>query len=203
MRSVSKAEIAWRSRGAVVCGMEKLGAGSVYLRGRIWWVRYKVSGREIRHSAATADETEARAYLARCVERVKAGDLVGGIVSALDGAAISGKLLISLRQPIVYAWIRSGAVLYVGCGEQGFIRPLDPRHHRLRDVRAEDEIKIWPCASRDQAYALEAKLIEDLRPQLNCMRPVPRRTGRGTGLKSAAFIRMQVVLDQLNTDVKV
>lgn len=46
------------------------GAGSVYLRGKIYWIRYSWHGKEFRESAETGDEVKARKMLLRRIRDV-------------------------------------------------------------------------------------------------------------------------------------
>ncbi len=53
--------------------MTKRGSGSVYLRGRIWWIRYWDHGRPRAESSGGEDEQKARALLLQRVADVAAG----------------------------------------------------------------------------------------------------------------------------------
>lgn len=72
-----------------------------------------------------------------------------------------------LREPLVYAWIRNDKILYVGKSQNGFIRPIDPAHHRLCSFRDGDELLIWPVATSKAAERIETDLIRRLKPFYN------------------------------------
>jgi hypothetical protein len=56
---------------------------------------------------------------------------------------IPGSMLRDFRSPAVYAWSRDGRVLYVGSSVNGFGRPAELNHERLRDVRPTDELAMF------------------------------------------------------------
>lgn len=155
------------------------GDGNLILRGRIWYLRTYVNGREYRVSTRTTSRKKALAMLAaRAARRAEVESFaperrhLNAGLRALHSGSISGGALMALRQPIVYAWLRGDQVLYVGKGEMGMYRPLHPRHHRLRGVAADDEVRFWCCADAEEAARFELELIRKWRPSLN-RRPTP------------------------------
>src|SRR5713101_4335785 len=70
----------------------KHGSGSVYKRGKTWWLTYYVNGKQVWESAKTKDKAEARRilqakmgqiaegrYVGPAAERVTFDDLAGGL----------------------------------------------------------------------------------------------------------------------------
>ena len=72
-----------------------------------------------------------------------------------------------LASPIVYAWFRGREALYVGMSRYGLLRCLDPKHGALRDMQADDELRVWTMPSIEEAVRREEELICELRPTLN------------------------------------
>src|ERR1051325_6662794 len=54
----------------------KRGEGSIYRRGRIWWIRYYANGHSFGESAKTENETEAANLLDRRLKEARSGDVV-------------------------------------------------------------------------------------------------------------------------------
>jgi hypothetical protein len=50
------------------------------------------------------------------------------------------------QQPIVYAWIRGEAMLYIGSSYRGVERPMSAKHEKLGGFQAGDQLIIWACA---------------------------------------------------------
>lgn len=61
---------------------------TVYRRGDTWWVRFQWNGQEIRKSAQTALEGEAREYLAQIQEQYRKISLGGRPRTTFDAAAV-------------------------------------------------------------------------------------------------------------------
>ena len=53
------------------------GQGRIYLRGKVWWIRYCYRGRELRESAKTSDERKAWRFLDRRLKERERPDFVG------------------------------------------------------------------------------------------------------------------------------
>src|SRR5690349_15980136 len=51
----------------------KRGLGSVFLRGRIWWVQYSVRGRKVRRTSGSEKQSVAVKFLRKQLEAVTAG----------------------------------------------------------------------------------------------------------------------------------
>src|SRR5262245_57029205 len=56
----------------------KHGSGTVYLRGKTWWISYYVNGKPVQESAKTRDKTEARKFLQVKIGQRAEGRLVVG-----------------------------------------------------------------------------------------------------------------------------
>jgi hypothetical protein len=151
--------------------------GSLYRpRGsRFWWMRYSVRGQLIRRSTKTTDRRQAERLLALRQAGVapQPGDpdishILGGIPHA-PYAFFSGHVLKQLRGPLVYVFISTGRVKYVGASAGGLGRALSPSHHVLGSVNVHDgdALLYLPCATREEADRLEHDLIDLLRPEWN------------------------------------
>jgi hypothetical protein len=68
------------------------------------------------------------------------------------------------QQPIVYAWIRGEAMLYIGSSYRGVERPMSAKHEKLGGFQAGDQLIIWACA--DPA-PIEEALIRRWSPRYN------------------------------------
>ncbi len=55
----------------------KRGEGSIYLRGRIWWIKYSVNGEPIHESGGSDKESEARKLLKRRLGEIAIGRFIG------------------------------------------------------------------------------------------------------------------------------
>jgi hypothetical protein len=55
----------------------KKGAGRLYKRGTIWWLRYGYRGRDIRESSGSSREAEARRLLAHRLGEIGRGTFLG------------------------------------------------------------------------------------------------------------------------------
>jgi tRNA A37 N6-isopentenylltransferase MiaA len=84
--------------------------------------------------------------------------------------------MIAWRKPAVYAWIRDGAVLYVGKAGSGIARPCSPQHEAITTdaIHSGDTIAIWACRASSEAL-FEQHLIDHLKPSRN--RAVTRWAG--------------------------
>jgi len=163
------------------------GSGSVYQRTRIskktgeacrstrWSFTYhdRKMGKKIRKGGFFTRE-EAELALKEGMATHKAAREAKGTVFTLTGHQIQ-----ILRGPLVYLWSRNSEALYVGMSSQGLLRPLDPRHHRLQSILIGDSLQIIRCIDSEGARALEANLIEQLKPLLNGKRRL-REGGTGT-----------------------
>lgn len=86
--------------------------------------------------------------------------------------------------PLVYVWWGvdpAGGLrraIYVGKSSNGLTRPLDPAHHRKNARNYLTDVEFICCATDADAIELEAKLIRQLDPIENEVRPGPK--GKGT-----------------------
>jgi len=55
----------------------KRGEGCVYLRGRIWWIKYSVNGKEIPESSGSDKESDARKLLRKRLGEIQLGQFIG------------------------------------------------------------------------------------------------------------------------------
>jgi integrase len=55
----------------------KRGEGSIYLRGRIWWIKYSVNGKVVHESSHSDKEAEARKLLRRRLGEIQLGQFIG------------------------------------------------------------------------------------------------------------------------------
>ncbi len=105
----------------------------------------------------------------------------GGPYSDLEEAigeplrSFTGADIIAMRQPLIYAWVRDGEVLYVGKGAVGMVRPLQCDHHRLKDILPTDELYIWHLQTADEVERIERQLIVLLKPRYNAPVRVTRQ----------------------------
>ena len=60
------------------------GSGTVYLRGKIWWISYYVHGVPVQRSSKSSDRTEAERQLKVAVGEVAAGELVTPDKATID-----------------------------------------------------------------------------------------------------------------------
>lgn len=147
------------------------GDGSLFQRSGVWYASYNANGRRFKRSLKTLDRDEARQRLDRLRGAARAEPaVVRTAVQALVAGELAGSDLLLLRGPVVYAWFRGDAALYVGKGQMGMARPLGQRHHRLREILPTDRIKVWFCESNGQAQRRERELIRTLKPSLNVKR---------------------------------
>ena len=51
------------------------GSGSVYRRGKVWWITYYVDGEQVWQSSKSRDKNEARRLLAEKLGKAATGDL--------------------------------------------------------------------------------------------------------------------------------
>lgn len=75
--------------------------------------------------------------------------------------------LVEFRKPVVYAWCRGDAVLYIGSGINGLTRPFDRSHHQLWDFQPGDELLIWRFDDPVIAQKCERSLIINVQPMRN------------------------------------
>jgi hypothetical protein len=147
------------------------GDGSVIRRGRVWYTRIYVGGKEIRTSTGATNRDDAIAQLKAAREASRDSGPRGRALNAglrkIHTGTLSGADVCALRRPLVYAWFRGEEVLYVGKGAMGMYRPLHPKHHRLHDIAPDDELRFWACANAAEAEAFESQLIKRWRPRLN------------------------------------
>ncbi len=169
-------------------GMVRLGI--VYRRGDKWWVRYRVSGQEVRRSASkeagrpvrtleeaknalqiglrralTARQGLNRPLLAKDSSREiprKIQRIIGDPDFILPGFDV-----VRQRAPIVYAWARGREILYVGRSRLGVARFLSENHHKVQDVRPSDVIMAWVFRTPEEAERAEGVLVDALAPRLN------------------------------------
>jgi hypothetical protein len=154
--------------------------GSVFRRGTVWWLKYRVHGQLIRESSQTDNQAEAR-HLLKIREGAAATSAArhrllwtaaafGPSLPQRTGAAATPPptttfLARDIQRPLVYAWRRAGVVLYVGQSAVGLRRPFG-RHH-IVNFESEDSVDVWLCDSESHATALEAHLIATWRPIRN------------------------------------
>src|SRR5262244_1499523 len=55
----------------------KRGEGTVYLRGRIWWIKYSVNGEPVPESSGSDKESDARKLLRKRLGEIAAGRFIG------------------------------------------------------------------------------------------------------------------------------
>ena len=55
----------------------KRGDGSIYLRGRIWWIKYSVNGEPVPESSDSDKESEARKLLKKRLGEIATGHFIG------------------------------------------------------------------------------------------------------------------------------
>lgn len=88
---------------------------------------------------------------------------------AVPRETLRGEDLLRWQSPCVYVWRRRERYLYVGCSKRGLRRLLDRHHGALTHaggILPTDTIEVWEAPDGD-IYALETKLIQQLRPSLN------------------------------------
>lgn len=78
-----------------------------------------------------------------------------------------------LRRNLVYGFKRSGQWLYVGMSMAGYSRVMASA--AARGLEPTDEVLVWHCATTKDALALEAQLINEIRPSLNVVYPNQER----------------------------
>ncbi len=143
-----------------------------------WHFKYRVNGREIRQTSGTTDKREAQRLLALREGAAAAGkplDLVatigtvGAVVPHARYAFFAAGMLRDLKGPLVYVFLASGVVRYVGMSAGGLGRALAPWHHVLSKavVGEADALMYFPVESAAVAETLEAQLIELLHPAWN------------------------------------
>lgn len=69
--------------------------------------------------------------------------------------------------PVVYAWMRGDACLYVGMSTRGLMRVFAINHHVITGLEPTDTVFIWHLEDAQSAARLEQALIDRLRPSLN------------------------------------
>ena len=148
------------------------GDGGVFLRRGIWYLIYHVAGKRVRMSSGTNDRAEAEWMLRRHLADARvlalhAKPFKNAFWDASVENNLTGAQVIALRRPVVYLWIREGKILYIGKGDSGLHRPLQPNHHRLVDMRPLDEVRLCWCLTAGDACALERKLILKHKPPMN------------------------------------
>jgi len=75
----------------------KHGSGSVYKRGKTWWVSYYVKGERIRESAETSDRAEARRFLQQRLGQIAEGRYVGPAADRVTFEDLAQRLLMDYR----------------------------------------------------------------------------------------------------------
>lgn len=79
---------------------------------------------------------------------------------------LRGDQVAKLTGALVYAWWRDSACRYVGLSRRG-LRRLFGTHEHFADIGPKDVLRIYPCATVEQAEKLERRLIRKFRPELN------------------------------------
>jgi len=105
-----------------------------------------------------------------------------GLTSLLDGSdfdeyrplvvngeelCFSGRVFRRLTGPIVYAFLQTNEVLYVGMSRNGIGRPAYPQHEAALARKKSDDVRIWTCRSLAEAKRLESFLIRKWKPAYN------------------------------------
>lgn len=89
--------------------------------------------------------------------------------SLKKGTRYSYETLLQMRRPCIYAWVRSGTVLYVGTSGVGIGRFLG-QHHVIgsprRPLHKGDEIVVWQVPEMGRLET-EVELIDKWRPRYN------------------------------------
>jgi hypothetical protein len=79
---------------------------------------------------------------------------------------LRGDQIAKLTGLLVYSWWRDGTCRYVGLSRRG-LRRLFGMHEHFADIGPKDVLRIYPCATVEQAQRLERRLIRKFRPELN------------------------------------
>lgn len=153
----------------------RIQGGCVAMRRGVWVMDVRLNGRRIvKTYPGRGEALDALAKL-RLAAQPSAGPdplslaalaELGQRMSGEGFFELAGRSVRRLRYPVVYVWMRGDRVLYVGKGAT-VARPLDPRHHRLSDIRPTDRLRVWPIKNRQEATRLEAAFIQTLQPELN------------------------------------
>lgn len=84
-------------------------------------------------------------------------------------STLSGAEFLRLKQPVVYAWVRDEAVLYVGMSRLGLARAIGT-HHVLSIFQETDQLLLWHFATWEEAAKAERDLILTVKPVYNNLR---------------------------------
>jgi len=84
------------------------------------------------------------------------------------GQSFKGDDFRMLCRPCVYVFLKDELPIYVGMSGYGMQRAAQHKHPQAEIARAEcDEVRVFPCRSRNAAIKLETLLIGKTQPKYN------------------------------------